>query len=260
MILALARAMFGVDLALPDFPMLKSVRGLGFSDSDIYANRLSAVFTYTNTFYHREPFFDLTHPDENEFGKYDFVICSDVLEHVPQPLHTAFQTLACLLKPTGILILTMPYSLESSTIEHFSDLRQFAVVDIGGKAVLVNKLESDGYEVHDNLIFHNGPGRTLEMRILSEQDIRAMLRTVGLAEVLIQTLGSTEFGIAQTGPCSLPILARKYPFALSSSRLNELVGQWADQKRVITAIGKSRWLRLGRWLSLGPDLVRKERT
>src|SRR4051794_6917415 len=54
-ILALSRALFGMDLKLCDFPRLKSVRALGISDSDVYAERLEDRFHYTNTFYHREP-------------------------------------------------------------------------------------------------------------------------------------------------------------------------------------------------------------
>ena len=117
-VLVLSRALFGMELELGKFPRLKSLRGLGISDSDIYSRRLEDRFSYTNTFYDREPAFDLSHPDESEFGKYDFVICSDVLEHVRPPIDCAFGALARLLKPAGILILTVPYTLANETIEH----------------------------------------------------------------------------------------------------------------------------------------------
>jgi SAM-dependent methyltransferase len=254
-VLVLSRALFGADLALTEFPVLKSVRGLGISDSDIYANRLAGVFSYTNTFYHREPFFDLTRPDETEFGRYDFVICSDVLEHIPPPADIAFHTLAKLLKPSGVLILTLPYSLEPATIEHFPRLREFGILDLGGKSVLVNRV-GDGYEVHDRLVFHNGPGHTLEMRVFTEAEVRSKLMDAGLTEVLIQSPVSQEFGVCEEGPCSLPILARRQPFELSASGVNELVSQWVEQKRLVAAVGESRWVQLGRRLSVGPD-VRK---
>src|SRR5262249_45792477 len=110
--LMLSRALFGMDLPLPYFPRLKSVFGLGISDSDIYARRLEKIFSYTNTFYHREPFLDLMNPKETDFGKYDFIICSEVLEHVPDPVERAFDTLSKLLKPNGALILTVPYAVD----------------------------------------------------------------------------------------------------------------------------------------------------
>ena len=254
--LVLSRALFGMDLALSDFPVLKSVRGLGISDSDIYANRLAPLFSYTNTFYHREPYFDLMHPDESEFGRYDFVICSDVLEHIPPPVDAAFDTLAKLLKPSGVLILTLPYSLEPATIEHFPGLKEFGILDLGGRSVLVNRV-GDGYEVHDRLVFHNGPGHTLEMRVFTEAEIRAKLIVAGLTEVLIQSPVSAEFGVCETGPCSLPIVARRQAFALSASGVNELVSQWAEQKRLVETVGESRWVQLGRRLSVGPDVRRK---
>jgi 2-polyprenyl-3-methyl-5-hydroxy-6-metoxy-1,4-benzoquinol methylase len=100
-----------MDLQLCEFPRLKSVRGLGISDSEIYADRLTECFGYTNTFYHQEPAFDLSRPDETEFGKYDFVICSDVLEHVSLPVERSFESLVRLLKPFGVLIFTVPYTL-----------------------------------------------------------------------------------------------------------------------------------------------------
>src|SRR5450755_2101939 len=65
--LALSRQLFGHDIALIDFPVLKSLRGLGFSDSETYRELLERKFTYTNTHFDREPCFDLLHPPPGEF-------------------------------------------------------------------------------------------------------------------------------------------------------------------------------------------------
>jgi len=56
---ALSTELFGIQLTLADFPRVKSWRGLGTSDSPQYAKRLAEVFDYRNTFYDREPRFDL---------------------------------------------------------------------------------------------------------------------------------------------------------------------------------------------------------
>jgi SAM-dependent methyltransferase len=246
-VLALSRALFGLDLTLPEFPVLKSVRGLGLSDSDVYADRLESRFSYVNTFYHREPRLDLLHPDEREFGKYDFVICSEVLEHVPAPVDRAFATLARLLKPNGFLILTVPYSLDAETLEHYPGVADSVFAQIDGRTVLVSRSESGEYRVFDNLAFHGGAGSTLEHRLFSDADVRAGLASAGFQTVQFDSSGSREFGVTFIDNWSLPLIAALSPFALNASGVTELVEQ-------LTAWRSSRWLRLGRAIGLGPKL------
>jgi len=256
-LLTLSRALFGLDLKLSEFPILKSVRGLGFSDSDVYSGRLENCFSYTNTFYHREPRFDLSRPDEKEFGRYDFVICSDVLEHVPEPVERAFLSLSSLLKPTGILILTVPYSLEPETIEHYPDLAESGFAEIDGQTVLVGRLRNGEYRVLDQLQFHGGTGSTLERRLFSDRSVRLGLAAAGFSTVRLDATGSREFGVAFSSPCSLPISAGRDSFALSASGVTELVREIAAARKesaILGLIRSSRWLRLGRALGFGPAL------
>jgi SAM-dependent methyltransferase len=254
-ILALARAVFGLDLALPDFPRLKSVRGLGISDSDSYAGRLEERFSYTNTFYDREPLFDLMHPDEREKGKYDFVICSEVLEHVPTPVDPAFQSLSSVLRPDGVAVLTTPYSLGADTVEQFHPLREFGIAEIGGHTVLVNRGGDGAYEVYDQLSFHAGRGATVEMRIYSESDLRARLAAAGLPHIQIHGKPSRQFGVVFSQPWSLPITAGRAPFSLSRSGITELTEQLARSRRVLDLARQSKWVRLGRRLGVGPEIA-----
>lgn len=255
-VLALSRALFGMDLKLCDFPALDSVRGLGISDSDIYSGRLKRHFSYTNTFFDREPSFDLTRPDEREFGKYDFVICSDVLEHVPQPFDVALGTLAGLLKPAGVLILTAPYTLAEDTLEHFDGLHESGLAEVGGKTVLVNRAADGHYQVFDQLVFHGGQGSTLERRVFSEADLRARLMAAGLASVRFEAAGNRSFGVVYSGPCSLPIVASRAPFSLRQDAIRELMEQLVKERSLLRDVRESRWLRMGRLLGLGPDLAR----
>jgi hypothetical protein len=90
MLQALSLELFGVNLALPDFPFVKSLHGLGTSDDSSYAFHLTEKLDYRNTFYDREPRFDIANPPADEFGKYDFLISSEVFEHVPPPVEAAF--------------------------------------------------------------------------------------------------------------------------------------------------------------------------
>jgi SAM-dependent methyltransferase len=255
-LLALSRALFGMDLKLCDFPSLDSVRGLGISDSDIYSSRLKSHFSYTNTFFDREPSFDLTQPDQKEFGKYDFVICSDVLEHVPHPMDVALQTLARLLKPAGVLILTAPYTLAEGTLEHFAGLHETGLAEIDGKTVLVNRAADGQFQVFDQLMFHGGHGSTLERRVFSEADLRTRLMVAGLSSVRFEAAGNRDFGVVYSGPCSLPIVASRAPFSLSLDAIRELMEQLIKKRSLLRDVGKSRWLRMGRLLGLGPKLVR----
>ena len=253
-VLVLSRALFGMDLGLCEFPRLKSLRGLGIGDSDVYSARLEERFSYTNTFYHREPAFDLLRPDETEFGKYDFVICSEVLEHVPPPVDGAFHTLGRLLRPAGVLILTAPYSLASETVEHFPGLHETGLAEINGRPVLVNRAGNGRYEVFDDLAFHGGRGFTLEMRVFSEADIRGRLARAGFAKVRFETAGNRNFGIVFANPCSLPIIATREAFSLGVSGIGELAEQLAAARALLKAVSESRWLQLGRLFGLGPKI------
>ena len=73
--------LFGTPLAVPDFPRVKALRGIGLSDSH-FDERLAKKLDYRNTYYHREPKFDVTNPDSQHTGAYDFLISSEVFEHV----------------------------------------------------------------------------------------------------------------------------------------------------------------------------------
>ena len=55
----LSREIFGMHLRISDFPVLKGIRGLGMSDSLDYAQTLAEKFDYPNTYYDREPKFDI---------------------------------------------------------------------------------------------------------------------------------------------------------------------------------------------------------
>jgi SAM-dependent methyltransferase len=252
--LGLSRTLFGLDLKLPDFPLLKSMRGLGMSDSETYSDALEDRFSYTNTFYDRAPRFDLLQPDEKEFGRYDFVICSDVLEHVPDPVDRAFATLAGLLKPTGMLILTVPYSHQPGAIEHYPELSGSTLAEVDGRTVLVGRSNSGEYRVFDQLKFHGGIGSTLERRVFTLDSIREALAAAGFPIVRFDATGSRDFGVVYAAPCALPIIASRVPFALSAESVTELVEQVAAARAFSNALKTSRWLRLGRALGVGPEL------
>jgi SAM-dependent methyltransferase len=230
-VLALTTELLGTSVALTDLPAIKSLRGFGMSDPPALARPLEQVFDYTNTFYHQEPRFDVVSMDERHLGVYDFILSSEVLEHVPPPVESAFRTLYRLLKPDGVLVMTVPYKPEGATEEHFPQLGRFAVASLGEQAVLVNRTAAGALELFENLVFHGGGGSTLEMRVFSELDLRRMLAEAGFTEVKIVAADDPAHGVLHNETWSLPVVARKAPFALRRASAAELVHGQLRQRR-----------------------------
>ncbi len=208
--LLVAEELAGAPLALPDLPVLRGLEGIGMSDPDHLAAALEPKFRYANTYYHKAPFFDvLRAPVPGESAPYDFIISSEVLEHVPSPVDRAFHNLAAWLKPDGVLLLTTPYSLKDTSKEHFEGLHDFAIVELAGGWVLINRKPDGTIETRTDLVFHGGEGSTLEMRVFGEPELRQLLGDAGFSHVRIAGGNHPEFGIYQSDPWSLPIAARK---------------------------------------------------
>lgn len=100
LIRVLSTELFGENLLLEDFPARPDIRGVGMTDWNGYANTLTEKFTYQNTYYDQEPRLDISavkipvHLLAN-----DFVISSEVFEHVVPPVSRAFENVAKMLKP-----------------------------------------------------------------------------------------------------------------------------------------------------------------
>ena len=125
----LSLELFGESLVLTDFPARTGIAGLGMSDWHGYAELLAEKLDYVNTFYHQEPRLDITSVSEQFEGRFDFVITSDVFEHVPPPVSLAFSGMFRLLKPGGLVVFTVPWVKASSTAEHFPTLHAYEFVE-----------------------------------------------------------------------------------------------------------------------------------
>jgi hypothetical protein len=206
---ALAMELFGKPLVLPEFPVDKTISGLGMSDWEGYAKTLAEALAYTNTFYHTEPLLDITNVSEEAIGKYRFLISSDVFEHIPiNALGTAFRNSRRLLQADGVFIFTVPFVKTGDTQEHFPRLNEFRIIETKGKRFLYNKTVEGEEEIFDDLIFHGGDGMTLEMRKFSEPDLRRRLAAAGFSSIHICTDHIPEFGILWPTEWDVPIVAR----------------------------------------------------
>lgn len=203
--------LFGKSLAIKDFPKTEGIVGIGMSDWTGYASPLRKRIRYTNTFYHKEPKFDITDVPSSLEGTLDFVISSDVFEHVPPPVSLAFENTYKLLKPGGVFIFTVPYTKEAHTKEHFPELYEYKLIKEDKRYVLKNRKKDGTEEVFSNLIFHGGPGSTLEMRVFSEASLMEEFQKAGFNEVKIRKEPDFERGIYwhEHEDWSLPITARK---------------------------------------------------
>ena len=251
----LSLELFGISLPLPSFPRVKSLRGIGLSDPAQYANLLSVKFDYRNTFYDREPRFDIGRPDEEDFDKYDFLIASEVFEHVPPPAEVPFQNAFRVLRQAGVLVLTVPYSLDPATAEHFPGLHEHGMAQVGGRTVLVNRRPDGRLETFENLVFHYGCGEpSLEMREFSENGLKTLLAGAGFNAVHIYSEDHPVYGIVHSGAWSLPISARKGDFAFSPDATRDVLREWRDLNvkfhGEMKRLDRALWFRIGRKLGL----------
>ena len=141
--------------------------------------------------------------------------------------------------------------------EHFPELNDFRLVRLGDSIILVNRRSDGGLELRDDLIFHGGPGSTLEIREFGITELKAKLLAGGFSEVRFLTEDIPELGIIFDHDVSQPLVAAKAPFAMSRSAVTQLINQWESARelaRQVYQISGSRWLRLGRKLGLGPKL------
>jgi SAM-dependent methyltransferase len=208
---ALTLALFRKPVALPDMERHQEITGLGLTDWDNYAAKLAEKFAYQNTFYHQEPRLDISDPAiaPHLISSQDFIISSDVFEHVAPPVDKAFRNAWMILKPRGVLVLTVPYGLQTETIEHFPDLNDYGLVNQEGSYLLRNVTAAGETQEFRKLVFHGGPGTTLEMRVFARDDLLHRLRQAGFDEVYIHHTPDFAHGVWWPEPWSLPVTARK---------------------------------------------------
>ena len=255
----LALELFGRSIPLPEFPIEKSIQGVGLTDPQPIAAALAERFTYCNTYQAAEPRLDITR-DPSPLGELDFLIASEVFEHVEPPVARAFANAARLLKPSGVLLLTVPWVWDGDpgtaipelydwrlgreenryvvvnrrldgqeerfwdmafdgspgpslghTREHFPQLRDWRLADVRGEPRLWNTRSDRTVETFRNLVFHEGTGIALEMRLFTKAGIEDNLRAAGFHQIEFELRDYAEFGIFFGYPWSRPVAARKRP-------------------------------------------------
>ncbi len=211
---ALSLSLFRKSIPLPWFSSRPLRRGYGMSDWHGYANRLKRKFDYQNTFYHQEPRLDITQLPEAFESKFDFVISSDVFEHINPPVNCAFQNVFRSLKPGGVFVLTVPFLETGETQEHYPDLNNFEIVESNGNKRLHNKTKQGHSQWFDAPVFHEGDGATLEMRLFTYPSLVRQLLDAGFIDVVPYNTNVARFGIHHHSLRSFPLTARRSKIAL----------------------------------------------
>lgn len=211
MVHSLSVALFAKSLAIPDFPVRKDIVGMGMSDWEGYAKPLANKLSYTNTYYHQTPRLDITNIGKEDEASVDFLLSTDVYEHISPPVSIAFMNARRMLKPGGAFVFSVPYLLEGETKEHFPILHDYQIENRRGTRVLVNRTVDGDVEEFTNLVFHEGEGETLEFRVFSEPGLMRELENAGFMDITIMREPCFEHGIYWPHPGSLPLIARLRP-------------------------------------------------
>lgn len=209
---SLAIAVTGEPCLLENLP--GHLRGIGLSDHHLMSRYLARHLDYQNTFFHQEPLVDVTKPDPARLASLDFLLSSDVFEHVLPPVQAAFDGAFAMLRPGGWLILSVPHipaGMGEGTKEHFPDLHEWSVEsDSRGERTLVNVTAGGVRQVFNSLVFHGGSGETLEMRMFEERSILAHLAAAGFENVSVRTESDLQYGISWGDDrASVPIIAQR---------------------------------------------------
>ena len=194
-IAALSRELFDEIVPLSEMVHCNPIVGVGLSDANIYARPLSKKFSYENTYYHKKPRLDITSPGKEMFETADFVIASDIFEHICPPIDQAFDKLFKIMKKGGFCVFSVPYNDEGETVEHYPELFEFEIVRRGGKKVLINTTRDGKKQAFKNLKFHGGHGATLEMRIFSKSSLIEGFKKAGFADIRVHDDCIPEIGV-----------------------------------------------------------------
>ena len=200
-------------IPVPAWPERRDVEIIGIRDPAFFESLFASKVTYTNTRFDPAsgvdaPFVDLTDPADAFRARADVAICCDVLEHVAPPVQRAFDGLFEILRPGGLLVLTVPYTFDR-TVEHFPDLAHWSLEARENDVVLVNTTRDGRQEIFRDLHFRTLGVKALEMRLFGLADLKRHLRDAGFVDVRVFDEDHLEYGIGFPVRWSLPITARR---------------------------------------------------
>jgi SAM-dependent methyltransferase len=153
----LSLKLFDRSIPLPEFPSRKWIKGIGLTDPEPIGTVLAERFTYCNTYLTVAPRLDIR-CDPSPFGELDFLIASEVFEHVEPPVAQAFANAARLLKPSGVLLLTAPWVWDGNQSTAIPELYDWRLGHEESRYVIVNRRPDGEVERFWDMAFDGSPG------------------------------------------------------------------------------------------------------
>ena len=179
--------------------------------SDCWSSICSNKFNYINTNKLNLNIYNKEHI--NQYTNLDFIISLEIFNHInPYPgIQIAFNNIYKMLKKTGFIILSVPYSEFDDHLEHYPNLYDYKINKLNDKYILHNTTINNKQEYFDNLCFYNGPGKKLEMRIFSKKSLTTYLENAGFIDITFHTITDdmNNYGIYWSNNNSLIISAKK---------------------------------------------------
>ena len=200
-----------IDIPLTKLNINKQIYIGNLSGSNNLFNVISQKFSYINTYYHKEPKFDLLNPDVKYESKFDILINSEVLEHIVGDTIKALQGALFSIKPGGWMIFSVPFISNGPDIEHYPGLVSYEEIPSKNTKRSAKLYFDDGrVEIDTKAVFHGGSGSTLEIRLYNRTRVIFELLKAGFESISIHDENRPSIGV-QWGISSRMITARR-PF------------------------------------------------
>ena len=130
------------------------------TDPAVIATVLAERFTYVNTYLTAQPRFDIR-SDSSPIGELDFLIASEVFEHVAPPVMPAFHNAARLLKASGIMLFTTPWVWDGDPNTAIPELFDWALGRDGERYIIVNLTPDGREERFCDMVYDGRPGPSI---------------------------------------------------------------------------------------------------
>lgn len=157
-----------------------SRNGIGISDDVNLSSKLGLFTFYSNTFFDTFPHLDLLNVPTEIHNSFEFVSCSDVLEHISQDPTIAAKALFDLTRDDGFVVVSVPVATTFNHLdEYYPGLTKWDTLEDGSiRWVNVNGEE----HLDSNPDWHGGRGLTLAFREFGRDSLIALMMSVGFKD------------------------------------------------------------------------------